>query len=556
MSNILKMALLDSIRTLYRDGWTRRRIARELGIHRGTVNKYIALVDAGVPKPATVTAGDTGEGPPIAGSKPATVTAGVFRCESLSRPYDGPIRIGIQAGLTAQRIWQDLKAEHGFTASYESVKRYVHRLTIGDGPERVYRMECQPGEELQLDYGTGYWLVGEKGRKRKVHILRLTLSFSRKSYSEAMLHQDAESFLRCMENAFRAWGGVSQTAVSDNLKAVVLQADWYDPSMNPKLAEFARHYGFTFVPTRPKKPEHKGKTESAVKYVKNNALKGRVFTSLAAINEHLRSWEVQVADQRIHGTTRQQVKKLFEQERPRLKPLPDSLFPCYREGQRHVHRDSFVEVEGAYYHVPPEHIGRLVWVRYDAHMVRVLSVRMEPIASHPRRPRGTFSQVLGAQGRPAVTLEENQRYLEEQAGRLGSHVRAWAEAVFHHRKIEGFRAIRGLIALGKTHRSADLDQACSEALERAQWRLREIKYWLQNPQSSQATSFSFLETHPLIRDMDAYDFGSDAFPKNQFPSTLYDPNLTDPIGPSASSLGTPSESGSPSPGSPLLESLP
>ena len=483
------------------------------------------------------------------------VTAGGFRCESLCYPYDGPIRAGIQTGLTAQRIWQDLAGEHGFAGSYESVKRYVHRLTCGDGPERVYRMECQPGEEVQLDYGTGYWLVDEKGRKRKVHVLRLTLSFSRKSYSEAMLHQDAESFLRCMENAFRSWGGVCQTAVTDNLKAVVLQADWYDPSMNPKLAEFARHYGFTFVPTRPRKPEHKGKTESAIKYVKNNALKGRLFTSLAALNQHLRVWEDQVADQRIHGTTRQQVKKLFEQERPHLKPLPDSLFPCYREGQRHVHRDSFVEVEGAYYHVPPEHIGRVVWVRYDLHMVRVLSSQMEPIASHPRRARGTFSQVLGAQGRPAVTLEENQRYLEEQAGRLGSHARAWAEAVFHHRKIEGFRAIRGLIALGKTHRSADLDQACGQALERAQWRLREIKYWIENPQIQQS-SFSFLERHPLIRDMDAYDFGSDAFPKNQSLSIAYDQNLTDPIGPSASPLGITSESGSPSPGSPILQSLP
>jgi hypothetical protein len=122
----------------------------------------------------------------------------------------------------------------------------------------------------------------------------------------------------------------------------------FDPDLNPKVAEFARHYGTVILPTKPYTPRHKGKVESGVKYVKNNALKGRTFSSLAEQREFLVRWERDVADTRIHGTTRKQVRKMFEEvERPALKPLPREPFPFYHEGRRKVHRDGHVEVDRA-----------------------------------------------------------------------------------------------------------------------------------------------------------------------------------------------------------------
>lgn len=481
MANYLKMAVVDSIRTLYGRGWSCRRIARELGIYRGTVNEHLR-------NPT--------------GSKPAKVIAGIAGTRSPAREHEAEIQKGLEAGLTAQRIWQDLVGEKGYSGSYQSIQRLAHRLKETD-PKRVWRMECLPGEEAQVDFGSGYWLV-EHGRKRKTHVFRITLSFSRKSYSETVLRQDTETFLRCLENAFRYFGGVPATLNLDNLKAAVLSADWYDPELNPKLLEFARHYGVAIIPTRPYSPEHKGKIESAIKYVKNNALRGRTFSSLAALNEFLRRWEANVADLRIHGTTRQQVARRFaEQEKASLKELPDSLFPCYREGQRQVHRDSFIEVDRSYYHVPCEYIGREVWVRYDGRMVRVFNQRMELVASHVHLPAGTFSAVLGAQGRPCVTMEESQSYWSDRAARMGTHVRAWAEAIFELRGPIGLRVVQGLVALSRKHPSRDIDQACAKALSSGQWRLRELRTLLEQP-SVFAPSFSFLESHPLIRDMDAY----------------------------------------------------
>ena len=107
------------------------------------------------------------------------------------------------------------------------------------------------------------------------------LSHSRKAYSEVVFRQTTENLIRCLENAFWHFGGVPKTLIPDNLKAAVLKADWYDPDLNPKVGAFARHYSTVILPTKPYTPRHKGKVESGIKYIKQNALKGRSFASLA-----------------------------------------------------------------------------------------------------------------------------------------------------------------------------------------------------------------------------------------------------------------------------------
>jgi len=91
------------------------------------------------------------------------------------------------------------------------------------------------------------------------------------------------------------------------MKSAVLKADWFDPEINPKLADFRRHYDLHVLPRGPVKPEHKGKAERGVAYLRSNALKGRCFRSLAEENLFLEHWESSIADKGIHGTTRNQV---------------------------------------------------------------------------------------------------------------------------------------------------------------------------------------------------------------------------------------------------------
>src|SRR5207248_4608128 len=135
----------------------------------------------------------------------------------------------------------------------------------------------------------------------------------------AVYQQTTDNFLLCVENAFWSFGGVPQRVVLDNLKAAVTQADWFDAELNPKVRSFCQHYGVVLLPTRPYTPRHKGKVERGVDYVQDNALKGRTFASLDEQNRFLSDWERTVADTRVHGTTRQQVSKLFaEVERTAL----------------------------------------------------------------------------------------------------------------------------------------------------------------------------------------------------------------------------------------------
>lgn len=509
MANQIKMAIRDSIYGLYDAGWSQRRIAQELGLDRETVGRHLRLRAAEAAKPAKVPAGIEAVGkanPAIApagtdASKPAIPPTGNVGRRSTCAGYDEAIREGIAIGLTAQRIFQDLRTDRGFNGSYDAVKRHVRRLTAGH-EVRVERMECAPGEEAQVDFGLGAPVLVD-GRKRRTWVFRIVLSHSRKAYSEAVYHQTTEVFIRALENAFRAFGGVPCTLVIDNLRAAVLQADWYEPELTPKVVEFCRHYGTVILPTRPRHPEHKGKVERGVGYVKGNALQGRVFGSLAEENAYLTWWEEHVADQRIHGTTRQHVGRCFaERERGTLRPLPPMPFPCFEEGQRSVHRDAHVEVKHAYYEVPEEYIGRQVWVRYDGRLVRVFNLQMELLKTHARLEPGQFSpSQTDSRGRHSG-VERTAEYWCARAGQVGPWCGEWAQRVYVERGVTSVRVLMGLISLAKRVGRHALDHACAQAVAVGALRLRDLRRLLeQGPQPQQLT---FMEEHPLIRDLGEY----------------------------------------------------
>lgn len=219
----------------------------------------------------------------------------------------------LEQGLTAQRIWQDLVAEYGFAAKYHSVRRYVSKLQKKT-PQLVRRMEVAAGAEAQVDFGTAHGShpqTRQRVRRRVVAVgCFASCSVIRGSPTAKPYFIKARKRLSAaLENSFRSFGGIPKTLVIDNLKAAVKQADWYDPEIHPKLQSFAQHYGTVILPTKPYTPEHKGKVEAGVKYVKNNGLKGHEFTSLDAENKHLLEWEDRIADTRLHGTTKQQVRQ-------------------------------------------------------------------------------------------------------------------------------------------------------------------------------------------------------------------------------------------------------
>jgi hypothetical protein len=273
----------------------------------------------------------------------------------------------------------------------------------------------------------------------------------------------------------------------------------------PKLRSFCQHYGVVILPTKPYMPRHKGKVESGVKYVQNNALKAKKFASLEDQNDHLARWEAAVADTRIHGTTRRHVGRVFlEVERAALQPLPRERFPCFQEAPRKVSRDGHVEVAKAYYSVPPEYLGRIVWARWDARLVRIFNARFEQIAVHVRHEQGRFSthaQHLAAE--KISGLERGVTYLLERVRGIGPRTHEWAEAMLNARGIEGTRVLQGVLSLTRRHNSEALEKACEIALSHGAFRLRTLRQ-LIGRQAEKQTSLPFLDEHPIIRPLADY----------------------------------------------------
>ena len=556
MANRLKMANIQAILQLHALHWSMRRIARYLGVDRGTVAKTVreaqsaskparapsgseqaktasfaclpapselrpvvaaaAPPDSGagaVPKPANAPSGPgNGIGAAIATSPLAAPLSAASRApaSSTGRPSDcEPFRelivAKLQADLSAQRIYQDLAGEQGYTGSYYSVRRFVQKLAACR-PLPMRRMECAPGFEAQVDYGTGAPVIGADGKRRKTQVFRVVLSHSRKGYGEASFRQTTEEFLRCLENAFWEFGGVPQTIVIDNLRAAVNHPDWYDPELQPKLRGFCEHYGTAILPAKPYMARHKGKIERGIGYVKGNALKGRTFATLDEQNHHLQKWERTVADTRVHGTTRQHVRQVFEQiERPALRPLPRERYACFHEAQRQVHRDGHVEVMKGYYSVPPEYLGRTVWVRWDARLVRIFNPQMQQIVVHVRKEPGRFSTHSEHIAPAKISgVERGARWLMNKVALIGAHSTAWAEAMLCARGIEGTRVLMGLVALTRQHSSAALESACKTALSHGEFRLRPLRALLARQPDVVQAALPFLEEHPLIRPLDDY----------------------------------------------------
>jgi transposase len=169
--------------------WSGRRIANELDVDRGTVSRYIELAKQASPLRTQFQNAPTRRSrragnrrfqnqPPLFGRGRAAT----------AEPWREIIHAKQAQGLSARRIHQDLVAEHGATVGYASVRRFLRRLGwVRPLPFR--RIECSPGEEAQVDFGSVAPIVGPDGKRRRTHVFRVVLSHSRKAYSEATYRQ-------------------------------------------------------------------------------------------------------------------------------------------------------------------------------------------------------------------------------------------------------------------------------------------------------------------------------------------------------------------------------
>jgi len=505
--NVLSEENKQQVLALGRLGWSLRRIERAVHIRRETVSTYLKAAGIPVrppggwgrahPKPAIEVSTDPGH---ENGSADEIRSPASPPSESACEPYREFIEAELAKGRNAMAIWQDLVDGHGFGEKYASVKRFVRKLRGSSTPEARVVIETAPGEEAQVDYGTGPMVRdAQTGKYRRTRLFVLTLGYSRKAVRLLVFRSSTRVWAELHEKAFRRLGVVTRVVVLDNLREGVLTPDIYEPTLNPLYRDVLQHYGVTALPCRVQDPDRKGKVESGVGHAKRTPLKGQRFESLEDAQAYLDRWEERWADTRIHGTTKRQVAAMFAEERPALLPLPFEPFRYYQYGERAVHLDGCVEVDAAYYGAPPGWIGRRVQVQWNDTLVRLLNPTTgQLLREHLRQERGRHR--IHDEDRPRRTPLSTQQLLH-RAEKAGKHIGQLCQAMHAKHGELAVRRILGTLALAKKYGIASTDDACSLALETSTREYHFVRRYLEhNPQ----LPLSLRQVDPLIRQLTLY----------------------------------------------------
>ncbi len=325
---------------------------------------------------------------------------------------------------------------------------------------------------MQTDYAgqTVEVIDPQTGEIRQAQIFVAVLGASSLTFAMASFSQRLPDWIEGQCQALSYFGGVPKAIVCDNLKAGVVKALWFEPTLNQTFAAMAEHYDTTVLPTRSRRPRDKGKVEGAVLIVERwilARLRNRRFFSVTDLNGAI-AVLLEDLNNRLMRHAGKSRRQLFEEiERSALAPLPLVPFEYAEWKTAKVHPDYHVEVDKTFYSVPHRLIGRRVEVRLTHRMVEIFYDHRR-VASHVRR-----SQRCGH-----VTVNEHmpkahQRYanvtpasLIRMAARIGVNAAILVERMMRERPHpeQGYRSAMGIIALARRYERERLEAACERAL--------------------------------------------------------------------------------------------
>lgn len=462
-------AMFTTIKTLWEKHKNKSVIAELTGHDWKTVSKVVKLIETGIKYPAR---------------KPHP---------RILDPYKERIVEWLEKeGLTGLKVFERLRSE-GLKAGYTTVKTYLADIKKRD--EIFVRIQTLPGEEAQVDFGYVGLTLDNNGKKRKTWVFNMRLSYSRLDYYEKAYDQRVETFIRLHEDAFRYFGGVPEYVRIDNLKAAVLEANFYEPVYQELYNNFASYYGFKPIPCRIRKPNDKGKVESGIKYVKYNFFLGRTFKDGSDLDAQLRYWLDNTCNSRMHGTIQKVPREVFaSEERPKLKPLPLEAFPMSTVGSRKVYHDCHVFIDYSYYSVPFEYVGKVVDIDISKELVRIFYQGRE-IAVHTRAAeRGKFQ--TNKNHYPKYKRFSDTEYQERYQAKM-SDIGPYAEQLFfviiEKQPRDWSRPVQGILSLLKTYPKEIIDLACKRAVAFGVYRYQIIKNMCYNGSYSLPVEFNFEE---------------------------------------------------------------
>ena len=396
----------------------------------------------------------------------------------LTDPYLDFLRQTLQPypRLRATRLFQMI-VPRGYTGSVSQLRRVVADLRPPPR-EAFLRLRAFPGEQAQADWA--YFGEVRMGRaRRRLSGLVLTLSYSRALWLEFFFDQSLENFLLGHGHAFHDGGGAPRSLQTDNLRSVVLERRGDAIHFHPRFLELSAHYHFATLPCRPGRGNEKGRVERAIQYVRSSFFAARPFTTLEDFNRQALAWRDQIAHQRPWpGDDSRTVLQVFQDEQPRLLPLPAHPFSCQVVRTVYADKTLGVRFDLNDYSVPPQALGRALTLVASPTTVRLLDGATE-IASH-RRSYDRHEQIEDSAHRQAL-LEQKRKALGSTAsGRLAALVpesQAFLQATFE-RGESAARLTAPLLRLLDDYGVAELSAALREALQQQTPRLSSVAFIL------------------------------------------------------------------------------
>lgn len=412
-------------------GHSQRKIARETGTDRATVKRYVDVAaDLGIQSGHDFTDDEIHEIAQRVQARPLSDASAEWNAIATHKAKIEDW-LGRKRPLKLTKIFTLLVREHSVEASYDTLRRYAIQELGWRQKEPTIRLEDPPaGQEAQVDFGKmGMIVDSETGRQRMLWALVITLSLSRYQFVWPSFVQTTEAICEGLERAWKFFGAMIRVLVPDNTKAMIKNPDALDPTLVPAFLDYVQARGLFVDPTRVRSPKDKARVENQVPYVRESWFDGETFTGLDDARKSAELWCRDVAGARIHGTTRQVPRDVFESlEKPAMLPPPSEPFdvPLWCDDAK-VHPDHHIQVARALYSVPTVYIGKHVRVRADKSLVRVY-FGTECIKVHQRQPPGGRSTDVNDYpvGKSAYALRSVDALIAK-AKEKGTHIGTLAE---------------------------------------------------------------------------------------------------------------------------------
>ena len=340
-----KWILYSDIQVLKRKGFSISKIAKKLGVSRNTIYKFIEM------NPMEVAEW-------MAATKVRSKKLDPYRDIIINWLREHP-------DMSSAQVEDWLKERYGEKIEKigeATVRRFVRGIReIYHIPKETVRRSYQAipdppmGKQIQVDFGE-IKVRNLHGQEKRLWFISFVLSHSRFKYVEWLdgpfVTRDV---LRCHENAFQMFGGMTEEIVYDQDRLISKDENSGDLILTTEFQSYVNDRGFRVHLCRKNDPESKGRIENVIGYVKKNFAKNRVFTNLEKWNEQCLSWLERTGNHNVHNSTKKRPVEVYTLEKQHLRPISTTINFSNVDNNsitRAIRKDNTVRYKSNRYSVP------------------------------------------------------------------------------------------------------------------------------------------------------------------------------------------------------------